>query len=157
MSERGIEKRSPVVGKLVEGVAIGITVAIILGIYQLSSELVERNRQVRYIREVVTVAREEMWTATDRKVFDVTVLANGLRHTLILEMHATVRRAVATADKLTFEQKNQLQHALWVLDIYLPELAARVGVPKNVVGELFDEFDNMDWLRLPQFTYEDSQ
>lgn len=136
---------------ILEGVVIGVTVAIILGVYQLGNELIERRTQMRYIREIVAVARDQMSNAAELTVSGFTASPDEIRHTIFQEMYANVDSALSVADKIPFEQKVELKLALRGVDIALKGFA-NVGIRAMNLGvqeDLFNHLATAVWLKIP--------
>ena len=130
---------------IIEGIVIGVTVAVLLGGFQLVVESLEERQQKRYIREIIIVAHNTMLDASDTTVSGVTASADEIRHVIFLEMHSTVSLAVDAADAIPHKAKVAIETALWSLKILIDALPV---VTPGAQEELFSALVAVEWLGL---------
>ena len=138
---------------ILQGVVIGITVALILGFYDLGKQLIERNTQIRYIREIIVEGMDLVACAQDATIVESgesrTVPAHRIRHAYFKDMQDKVESALnGLAVHVQYGKKRELLESLGIVDRIVDAFRGGIPTDPTTYDIPFDQIRAMRWLGL---------
>ena len=126
---------------VISGLAIGLVVSIILGLYQMGRGCLERRRQKRYVSELVSdgINRIRKTGSYTRKIFYYNLMLRELEYILDSEASSRIR----------FVEKQTLRTALpYGVDGSIKFLTQPPDNPNEFFHQATEQFDGVKWLTL---------
>ncbi len=142
---------------IVEGVASGITIAIILGIYAFCKRLRARRKQVKHLRHLICQGYERIAGGSDfsnrERVIPVDMLQYYLFKNIQRDLNDTLR---FRTDSLSFKQVDEVKGILVEIDSLASARDFGVRSYQNTPDmefyekQFFEKFRKLKWLGLPE-------
>ena len=142
--------------KVVEGVVIGVVIALILGAYDWAKMSIRRTEQVNYIRNLVKQARCDIQKAesiaSDK---NISIQADQMRFLFYERMVRALKDVLDNrAEELTYQQRHGLIRFMG--DQEIERIGLQGGYPRGPGAEAFYEeivfrsLVSIDWLKLKE-------
>ena len=142
---------------IAEGVASGITIAIILGIYAFCKRLWARRKQVKHLRHLIYQGYERIAGGSDFSSRERVIPVDMLQYYLFKNIHGDLNDVLRfRADSLSFKQVDEIKVILVEIDCMASARDFGVRSYQNTPDmefyekEFFEKFRKLKWLSLPK-------
>ena len=143
--------------ELVEGVTIGITIAIILGIYTFCRRRLTRRKQVNHLRHLISQGYDRITGETGFSHREKVIPVDMLQYYLFRNIQRDLDDALKyRGDSLNFEEVHEIKAILIEIDCIASALDFGVRSYQNTPDmefyekQFFGKFRKLKWLGLPK-------
>ena len=134
-------QREPgVVPNILQGVVIGLTIAVLIGLYDQGKDWLDRREQVRYIRAFLVEGVNKTCETTDPKT----------RSFYYLKMLVDLKSALSIrSDGLSYDEKKELLDLLPFDEFGRPYIPKVNPVDAAIITKTFEQLKGVTWAKIP--------
>ena len=144
-----------IVEGLIIGVGVGVTTAVILGLWRWLMRFRDRREQIPYIRNLITTQTERILSATDLPSptsGQESIPADRVRFVFFRELQSALLVVLSSrATALTYREVSSLHKILADVDRAMTDLTlSKHGImPLAIAQSFYEQLQSLSWLGLP--------